>query len=148
MRLPTPVLKALLHAFYEYLLLTSPVFVYVLFEALVKHKAQYFFISPEWSIATLFLASHGRSLYKKNLSLAGERLSEISHDLLEFGVLAVIISSSINAYISLQNNSWAAILFRLIIFGLVSVTFILFAGAGKLTAIRREESAGCSGSAR
>jgi hypothetical protein len=137
---PRPILKALLHALYEYLLLTSPVFVYVLLEALSKSEPFFILISPEWSIATLFLASQGRSIYKKNLALAGRKLDETSLDILEFAALAVIISSSINAYISLHNNSYPSIFFRAILFGAVSVAFILFAGAGKLEAIRRERA--------
>src|SRR5215510_6978040 len=48
--------QACLSACYEYLLITLPVALYVVLEAIHKGDATFCLWSPEWAIATIFLA--------------------------------------------------------------------------------------------
>lgn len=128
--------RGLLSALYEYSLVVAPVFVYVLFEA-IESGVAFLATSPEWSIATTFLAFQGRALYRRHLDATGLPLSSAGLGLVDLAAAIVIILSSLNAYVSLRHNSMAAIAFRVVLFALISLAFLVFTGASKSEALMR-----------
>lgn len=131
--------QALRSAFYEYFLITLPIGIYVSLEALHKHDLKFCWNSPEWAIATIFLSFQSISLYKLNLKKTGRILSEASFGLFSLIFLAVVVAASINAYLSLNDNSVLSIIFRLVLFCAISVTFVLMVGGAKLTLLKMEK---------
>jgi hypothetical protein len=55
--------SALLMALYEYLLIIAPVGIYVFLEGLHRDDPAFYWVSPEWAIATIFLSFQAISLY-------------------------------------------------------------------------------------
>jgi hypothetical protein len=129
--------KSLIAAISEYLLITAPILIYVSLEAWNSSQLEDFAASPEWSMATVFLAFQGSSLYRKHLALTGRQLSEPWLDLLRLSATIITFAASINIYISLRCNSMSAIIFRLVLFGVSSVFFLVFVAGGKLASLRR-----------
>lgn len=128
---------AFFSAFYEYLLVTFPVALYVLLEAVHKEKADFFLISPEWSIATIFLAFQGFSLYVQALRRIGRTFFEPLIGMLGLYMLATIVAASANAFHSLHSNTSPAIVFRLLLFVLTSLVFFLLVVGAKLAAAKK-----------
>jgi len=141
----TPIKNALLAALYEYLLITFPVGLYVLLEA--SHKddpAYYFILSPEWSIATIFLCFQGLSLYIHSLRQVKRDILETPIQLFALISLGLIVASAVNAYHSLSdtpahfghssgNSSIGANVLRISLFCIVSLAFLTVVGSGKYT---------------
>ena len=118
-----PYITAFLTTLYEFILTVLPVGIYVSLEALHKHDIYWLFFSPEWAIASIFLAFQTYALCFKRYSEAKFRLNT-DFNLLLF-VLAIIITicASINAYISLEYEYWSKIGFRIALFFLTIILF-------------------------
>lgn len=131
---------AILTAFYEYLLITIPVGLYIGLEAIHEHHWILLVHSPEWAVATIFLLFQGVSLYIRHLSSAGARISPVSIGLLALISLTIIAFTVINAYTSLdpQQNTKPAIIFRLGLFVITSLGFLLMVAGAKLYHLTQE----------
>lgn len=132
--------QAILTAFYEYLLITIPVGLYIGLEATHQHHWPLLIESPEWSMATIFLLFQGLSLYVRHLTGTGAKVSAVSIGLLALVSLTITAFTLINAYTSLEpdENTRAAIIFRLGLFVITSVGFIVMVSGAKLYHLRRE----------
>jgi hypothetical protein len=130
--------RAVVFAFYEYLLVTLPVAAYVALEAFHKKDPGFFWCSPEWAIATIFLSFQGISLYRENLKKTGRQMSDAIFGIFALGSLVITIIASINAYGSLDENSTSSILFRLVLFIVTSLLFLLLVSSAKLAYFQRE----------
>ena len=131
---------AILTAFYEYLLITIPVGLYIGLEAIHEHHWISMVHSPEWAVATIFLLFQGVSLYIRHLSSAGARIAPVSIGLLALISLTIIAFTVINAYTSLdpQQNTSSAIIFRLGLFVITSLGFLLMVAGAKLYHLKQE----------
>lgn len=131
---------AILTAFYEYLLITIPVGLYIGLEAIHEQHWILLVHSPEWAVATIFLLFQGVSLYIRHLSSAGARISPVSIGLLALISLTIIAFTVINAYTSLdpQQNTKPAIIFRLGLFVITSLGFLLMVAGAKLYHLTQE----------
>jgi hypothetical protein len=131
--------QALLTAFYEYLLITLPVGLFVTLDAYHTNEPDFLWHSPEWAIATIFLLFQGLSLYVRLLSNSGAKVSGTSVGLLALVSLLITALTLINAYRALgeNGNTSSSIAFRLTLFGLVSAAFLMLVAGAKLYHIRR-----------
>ena len=133
--------KALLEAIYEYLLVTTPVGLYVLLEAMHRECLAYFFFSPEWSIATIFLAFQGISLYMRGINGLKAKFSPASMGLLALFTVLVIVFSSINAFQSLSHDTGLLMKARVSLFICMSTLFLLLvSGAHFVTERQRRRN--------
>ncbi|HEY6807109.1 MAG TPA: hypothetical protein VI306_26260 [Pyrinomonadaceae bacterium] len=132
--------KALLTAFNEYFLITLPVGLYVALEATHHHRWELLVLSPEWSMATIFLLFQGLSLYTRHLNGAGAKVSAGAVSLMALTSLLIAALTLINAYSSLtaEENTKGAILFRLGLFGLTTVGFLVLVAGATLYRLKRE----------
>ena len=130
--------QACLSACYEYLLITLPVALYVVLEAIHKADATFCLWSPEWAIATIFLAFQGHALYRRHLARTGRKLSDPMLGLFGMATLVVTVLAAINAYASLHENTIPAAAFRLLLFGLASATFVSMVSGAKLAHLNAE----------
>lgn len=132
--------QAILTAFYEYLLITVPVGLYIGLEAIHKHHWSLLVLSPEWAVATIFLLFQGVSLYMRHLSGAGARISPVSIGLLALISLTIIAFTVINAYTSLdpEHNTRSAIVFRLGLFVITSLGFLVMVAGAKFYHLNQE----------
>ena len=132
--------QALLTAFYEYLLITVPVGLYIGLEATHNHHWGLLVHSPEWSMATIFLLFQGLSLYLRHLTGAGGKVSAVSVGLMALTSLLITAFTLVNAYTSLEadKNTRGAIVFRLGLFLLTSVGFMVMVAGAKLYHLKRE----------
>jgi hypothetical protein len=128
--------QASLTALYEYMLVTLPVGMYVLMEAVHKHDLLYLARSPEWSIATIFLSFQGASLYQKELKKMGRGISETVSGLFGLAALCVTVTASIVAFLSMHADSAMLLFVRLFLFVLSSLAFILMVGGATLIRLR------------
>ena len=134
--------QALLTAFYEYLLITVPVGLYIGLEATHHYNWGLLVRSPEWSMATIFLLFQGLSLYLRHLTGAGAKVSSVSVGLMALTSLLITAFTLVNAYTSLEadKNTPGAIVFRLGLFLLTSMGFVLMVAGAKLYHLKREVS--------
>jgi hypothetical protein len=132
--------QAILTAFYEYLLITVPVGLYIGLEARHQQHWELMLHSPEWAVATVFLLFQGLSLYVRHLAGTGARVSPVSIGLLALMSLLITAFTLINAYTSLDaaNNTQGSIVFRLGLFLLTSIGFMLMVAGAKVYHLRRE----------
>lgn len=126
------VAKSLMASFYEYLLVVSPVLLFLMLDSVARNNWSVLISSPEWSIATIFLAFQGRTIHRR--CMAGRRVSDNWLALIDLAAVFITVASSIDAYISLsQNPQDQSPIFRLSILIVVSVLFLIFTGAGIFT---------------
>lgn len=132
--------QAILTAFYEYLLITIPVGLYIGIEATHQHDWSLLVKSPEWSVATIFLLFQGLSLYVRHLAAPGARVSGVKIGVMALVSLLLTAFTVINAYTSLEdeNNTRSAIIFRLGLFVITSTGFMLMVSGAKLYDLKRE----------
>ena len=128
--------EAIACAIYEYLLIVLPVLLYLLMESL--HRDDWFALwrSPEWSIATLFLAFQAGSLYARKMTKTGRKLSFDTMSLLALGIVVIISVATLNTWLSLVHPSAWVTGFRVFLFTLVTMVFIILVGSGRAAELR------------
>lgn len=134
--------SAVLVACYEYLLVTLPVGLYVTLEAIHRERFLFLVVSPEWAIATIFLAFQGVTLYARNLKAAGRKISWHWVGILSLFALVTIFGASINAFESLGQSTTLSVVVRLSLFSTVSMAFVLLVGGAHLVLLREGEKRG------
>jgi hypothetical protein len=130
-KLSQPARHALLSAVYEYLLITTPIAIYIGLE--VAHTGHWVtaFQSPEWAIAIIFLTFQGIASYAKDIIKTG-KVSVPLLGVVAIVALLVVVFASVNAYLSLINNSLALIWSRAVLLIFVSIIFLLMVGGARL----------------
>jgi hypothetical protein len=120
--------RALLLTLYEYLMITFPVGLYIFLEAAHEKKWSILWISPKWSVATIFLLFQGITLYVRFLNNTGGKVSPAAIGIGGFIALALIIVSTINTWMAFDSdgNSKKSIAVRLGILFLSSILFGVF----------------------
>jgi hypothetical protein len=113
----------------EYVTVTLPVAIYISMEAFHLKEWAHFVHSPEWSIATIFLAIQAIRLFLDSVTnRAGRNLVH----LLVLLLCLIILCASINIYVGLQQTwgqSELTIVVRWSFFLLSSILFVYIAGA-------------------
>lgn len=130
-----PLLRAATAALYEYLVVTTPVGVFVAFEAHHARAPGHFFHSPEWSIAIVFLTIQGVTLYIRELRQTGREISDSATGILTLIAFLVAIGAAMNAYLDMEQPTSGTRTLRLVLFILVSLVFGLMVTAAKLAVI-------------
>jgi hypothetical protein len=124
--------KVILPTIYEYLLILLPVAIYVGIESM--HRGFFHFIrSPEWAIASIFLSFQGTALYFRHLNFSDRKPNFDFLGVLLLGVIAITITSTLNAYASLDDlhNTDGKVVLRLGLLLLSSVAFFILVFASK-----------------
>jgi hypothetical protein len=128
----TPSAKASLgEALVEYLVLVLPVAFYVGLESYHRQEPSFFYSSPEWAIATIFLQFQGAYLFIKHSRRNIGKISEPRVTLLTLMALTVVVASAMNALESMHVESFGKILFRLVLFLLTTVLFLTLVASSK-----------------
>lgn len=141
-RTTSRIAKALFFSFYEFLLIIVPVGVYVCIEAVHKNDIWYFFMSPEWSIASIFLAFQGVALYVKYLNKSNKKLNfPVIGFMVLISVIATIIAT-INISVSLNFNGSDAIIVRTIQFILTSILFVSLVSGALFSSFKENQRRG------
>jgi hypothetical protein len=117
---------------YEYLLISLPVAIYVILEALHKNDIIVLFVSPEWAIVTIFLAFVSLSKYLSSIAKSGKSIFEPIIGIISLFILLIVIAAIVNAKISMDAESNGAICFRLFLFLLTSIFFFVFMTGAQL----------------
>jgi hypothetical protein len=133
-------IRCLQAALFEYLMIVVPVAMYVAMEAFHHQHWGLMLESPEWAIATIFLSFHGAVLYVEHLKKSGRELSETTLLLLSMAVVVVIAAAVVNAYDDLETVTRHSLLFRVVLFSLASIAFLLMVGGAKLVHTRSMEN--------
>ena len=125
--------RDLIPVVFEYLLLVIPIAIYVMLEALHKHDWHYFFKSPEWGIATIFLSFQGVWLYFKSLIGKNRKINHNFLGLLFLLVVIITVAAILNSFISLDPvyNNRRNIIIRLILLIAASVSFLILTLSGR-----------------
>lgn len=118
--------EGLWEAFYEYLIIIVPIGIYVFFEAHHRGELYYFYKSPEWDIATIFLAFIGINKYSSEIIPIRKKFSKPIFGIFQITVLLIIISAIYNTKISIEAETSAAIFFRITLFSITSIIFFIF----------------------
>jgi hypothetical protein len=122
-------IRALFGALYEYLLIVAPVGIYVGLEALHSADAAVLASTPEWAIATIFLAFQGNALHKHHMRLAGRTASG---GLIAFFTLGVTVVAAVNAYRYMEHPTTASLFVRQGLLLVTSVVFFVLVWSAKL----------------
>lgn len=127
---------ALLWTAYEYLLIITPVALYVYLVSLHHLYAFCEFIhSPEWNIATIFLASQGQSIYRTELEESQRSMSRPVMGLIGLFVLLVIVFAVANIQSSFIRPSTTVTTLMWVLFSLASLIFFSFLTGAKLVSL-------------
>lgn len=124
--------KAVLPTIYEFLLILLPVAIYVTLESMHKQPG-YFFRSPEWAIASIFLSFQGTALYIRHLETPHKRINFDFLGLLLLGVITITVTATLNAYASLDliENTNGKVALRIALLLLSSLVFFILVLASK-----------------
>lgn len=119
-------------ALVEYLVLVLPVAIYVGLESYHKHEFAYFYESPEWAIATVFLQFQGAYLFiKHSTKRRAGKLSEWRVTLLSLVALMIVVASAMNALDSMHEESKEKVAFRAALFFFTTIQFLVLVAASK-----------------
>lgn len=121
-------LRAFNFALSEYLLIALPVFLFVSLEAAHHHRMSWLWMSPEWSIATIFIVFRQLFLHYLLLHRSGRALNEPVLVLYFLGALLAITGALFNTWYSLGTNGPWAVAIRLILLVASSMMFLIFVG--------------------
>jgi len=125
----SPATRAKIKLLVEYVTVTLPVAVYICMEAFQRQEWLHLIHSPEWSIATIFLAIQAIRLFLDSVqNKAGQYIVHLL--ILSLGLF--ILCAGINTYIGLEQDDDQSTLIiggRWLLFLLSSLLFIYVAGA-------------------
>jgi hypothetical protein len=131
--------KSLWAALYEYLITILPVAIYVGLEASHKHDWTFLFLSPEWSIATIFLSFISLANYASAILKSGVRVYGPILGIIGIFQLLIIILATINANNALalheltaKDSPTGSNIFRIILFITSSIVFFIFITGEKM----------------
>ncbi|WP_299336334.1 hypothetical protein [uncultured Psychroserpens sp.] len=132
--------RDILPVIYEYLLIILPVSIYISLEAMHKHDWTYFFKSPEWGIAIIFLSFQGVALYLKSLSSTNKKINHNFIGLLFLIVVVVTIAAILNSFISLdyKENNFMKISIRITLLFISSASFFILVLSGKKNELNKK----------
>jgi hypothetical protein len=126
----TPTARTATRLAIEYLLITLPIVIYATLEAIHQHRAALLLLSPEWSIATIFLALQTVRLFVEGMDRLRGRLLAV---VLVIVQVVLISSASINIYMGLEagieTQSWPLLATRWALLAIASLFFVCFAGS-------------------
>ena len=116
--------NAILSAFYEYILITFPIGLYVSFEAIHKNSWSYLATSPEWGIAVIFLIFVSVSRYISSIRKSERDVNEVSIKVFNLlRLIGIIISVIVSLYSVLWDNE-ILIVFRIILLVISTISFL------------------------
>jgi len=94
-----------IYALQEYFNIVMPIAIYIALEAIHKNSWLYVLDSPEWSIATIFLAYISIGRYRIAIERSGRKIFEPIFGIMALVSLLLILASVINAYVSIEHES-------------------------------------------
>lgn len=128
--------QALLLSAVEYFLVVVPVAVYVWIVSMLSNQTEHrMFSSPEWNIATIFIAVQGLYAILGDLARSKRRRPSIAIlGLIVVTVIILTIGAVINIVLSFPEPRKHATTWMWIEFAVVTVMFVLFASGTRLVA--------------
>ena len=134
--------EGLLFSLFEYLLIVTPVGIYVAIEAISKGSISYFFYSPEWAIATIFLSFVGIAHYVKEIESVGKKVMHSYFGILGISNVLIVVAAVLNSSASLKmlhhsQDSEAAIMFRICLFIIVTILFFIAVAGSRTYKLKR-----------
>jgi len=127
----------LLFALFEYLLIVTPVGIYVAIEAIQENSMQFFFLSPEWAIATIFLSFVGIANYVKEVESTGRKVLHSYSGILGLSNVLIVVAAVLNTSSSVSHilhdtpDSKEAMIFRIALFIIVTILFFIAVGGSR-----------------
>ena len=112
----------------EYSIVTSPIAIYAVLEAIHKDDFIYIFRSPEWSVATIFLTVQAIRMYLEQLR---QTLDPLLSVLLMLFLTGITLAAAINIYIALgcpEHQSLGTQVSKWVLFVMATIVFVLIAG--------------------
>lgn len=125
-------IDALLNSFYEFILITFPIGLYVSFEAIHMHDWIYLFTSPEWGIAIIFLIFIGISNYISAARRSHRSINETVIRILNLSRLIGIIISVLISFYSVMCDNKVLIVIRITFLIAVSLGFLILLTSSEL----------------
>jgi len=123
----TPAFKeGFFEALYEYLIITTPILIYLCLEAHHKNEWVYIITSPEWAIASIFLLLVSLIKYLHTLALIKMKPSVNIVGIIQLVIILIILAAIYNAKVSIDSETNTAIVLRIIIFFISSLIFFVF----------------------
>jgi hypothetical protein len=112
----------------EYCLLTLPVAAYVAIESIHKEKWSYLLLSPEWSVATIFITLQTYRLYTESIDT---HISRRFADLFLIFLVSLSFALAINIYLATDVScpSWSILVVKWSLFAGSSILYVYVAGA-------------------
>lgn len=113
----------------EYIVVTAPIIIYVVLEAVHDADASFLYKSPEWSIATIFLLIQTIRIYLDEMHGSVGRLFS---SILVLFLAIITIAAGVNMYIGLgdvHHQSLITVIVKWTLFGMSSMVFVYVAGA-------------------
>lgn len=130
----------------EYSKLTLPVLLYVLLEALHHRGITFVITSPEWGIATAFLAIHGPELCEEDVAGGARGVSALRMRFFRSLGLMLALIALLNSFVSLEHETALKVLVRLTLFCFASIAFVLVVGAARHRRLRMARQMSMEGS--
>jgi len=124
--------RALLFAFFEYLIILTPIALYVFLEAVHKHKWEFFFLSPEWAIGTIFLSFISINKYVNSCYNNSKHSIQEALNIYSLLNIIIIVMATLNAVWSMENESNTLCWCRGALFVFATILFFLFMTNSKL----------------
>jgi hypothetical protein len=125
-----------LFALMEYAKLTLPVLFYVLLEAFHHKGGSFIIASPEWGIATVFLAIHGPGLCEDEVERCDYGVSKLRMRFFRSAALLLAGAALLNSFLSFDHESTLKVILRVALFCFASIAFILVVGAARHLSLR------------
>jgi hypothetical protein len=126
----------------EYCKLTLPILLYVALEAFHHKGGTFVFTSPEWGIATVFLAIHGPGLCEDELVHNGRGISALRMRFFRSTALLLAFVALLNSFLSFCCETNGKVFLRLALLLFASIVFILVVGAARHRSLRTAQMPG------
>jgi hypothetical protein len=126
----SPTARVVLRLTIEYLTITLPILIYVGSEAVHSASASLLLRSPEWSIATIFLAFQTLRVFIEGSNGRDGRLLTV---MLLIPAVLLVFAAGTNVYMGLEvgveSQSWGLLITRWGLLVVATVLFVCFAGS-------------------
>lgn len=134
--------SALATASLEYAFVVSPVAIYVGMEAAAHEDWHFFYKSPEWGIATMFLMFQALGIYLRKFLRVPGRFSLRAFSAYSLLTLIIVIVAAISSYSSLLSEypSNAQTALRLALLIVASSAFLILVGAASSSMTHAQEN--------
>lgn len=124
--------KALLFAFFEYIIVLLPIAIYVYLESVHKQDPRFFFKSPEWAIGIIFLSFISVNKYVQTCYKNSQKALQESLNIYSLLNIIIIVFATLNTVWSIEGGTKTLLICRVFLFVFASLIFFVFMVNSKL----------------